>query len=76
METIIFSSLVSFLGGGLLTAVGFMFAFTGRLAKVETKLATLCQSIDKISNNTCPFHAEIRERIARIESKEDDTRRS
>lgn len=59
-ETVV-SIIASFLGGALVASVSFMFAFVGRLTKVETTLSNLCTRVDKLSNNqsVCPFHGEL-----------------
>ena len=64
-------AVVSFLGGALISAVAFSFAFIGRIARIEATLAALVTTVDHIksSRNICPLHSELVERVTRNEEK-------
>jgi len=70
MGQYILVSVLSFLGGALISAMVFMFAFVSRLANVETKLSDLCESFKtlKANRNVCEEHTLLSERVAVIEA--------
>lgn len=58
--------IASFLGGALLAAVSFMFAFVSRLTKLETTVSNLCDRVGKIPNIVipCEFHSLLDKQVA------------
>ncbi len=76
MENIV-EIIASFLGGSLLTAVGFMFSFSNRLTKVETTLALLCTTVSAMQTRPiipCPLHTDIEHRITTMEARASEFR--
>ncbi len=62
----------SFLGGSLLTAVGFVIGYSNRLTKVETLLSGLINQVDTLQNKpnnfSCQFHNDIEHRVTAVEA--------
>lgn len=67
----IVTGVASFLGGALMSALVFMFAFVSRLTRVETTLTNLCDTVNRIKadRDVCPLHNEIDKRLALAEAK-------
>ncbi len=64
----------SVLGGGLLTAVGYMFKFSSKVDVMSSKLDGLKSSFENhiASAPVCPYHTEICQKVAVLESKAED----
>lgn len=62
--------IASFLGGALMTAVGFQIAYSDRLAKMETNMTNMCDDIKEIKGKPryCPLHDSIEKRVAHLEN--------
>ena len=64
--------IASFLGGALITAIGFMFAFVSRLTKVETNIDNLCKNMDahiKAPSIPCSLHTDMMQKLAILETQ-------
>ena len=68
MEQVL-SALLSFAGGSLITAIGFMIAFTGRVSKLETTVLELVKRIEKIGPIPCLAHANLSEQVKVLQEK-------
>ncbi|MBN1366599.1 MAG: hypothetical protein JW967_01560 [Dehalococcoidales bacterium] len=70
MEILI--GIVSFLGGGFLTAVGFIISNSNKIAVMSADIAALKKAIDQLNNKPtviCTSHTEMAERIAKVEAQ-------
>ena len=64
--------IASFLGGALVAAVSFMFAFVSRLTSVETEVRNLGKQITQhveTGPGICSFHSNIMERLSKVETQ-------
>ncbi len=67
-------SIMSFLGGALVTAFGYTFAFSGKLTRLETLVETLIKKPVEIPQSTmekitevCTTTRELEKRVDRLE---------
>lgn len=58
-------SLISFLSGGFLTAVGFVVGYSNRLTRVEDKI----DAISKAVPGQCPLHTSLEKRIDELKKE-------
>jgi hypothetical protein len=59
-------AIASFLGGSLITIIGFVTGFTNRIARIETKLdAVIKKSEGPIVQ--CSYHITMSERLSKVE---------
>lgn len=61
--------LSSFLGGGLIVAIGYTVAFVGRVNRMESKLDSLKELFEdhKKTEKQCPFHTQVEKNIAMLQ---------
>ena len=63
-ESIIIA-IASFLGGSLITIIGFVTGFTNRIARIETKLDAVIKKTE--TPIQCNYHVTMSERLSKVE---------
>ncbi len=67
---IFLTALSSFLGGSLITALGFVFSFSNKVSSMNTTLDGICQRFDQhlVNPPVCSLHQKIAEDVAGLEA--------